>query len=278
MVGAARSAGFRGAIARVVDGFRRHDLLIEAGAIAFRTYLALLTGALCLVGVLGFLDLSEVWRQNVAPDVRASVSPSAYRLIEGAIEAVLQDQQVFWVSAGAILAVWQASSVVRATGQVLNRVHGCADGRSLRRELLGSILVGAAAAVLLVAALATVRLGPLAVEALLGDGTAAVIIGFVVRWTIAFAALTLALGLVVRAAPAVNRPLHWVTFGSVVVVSGWIGMSVLFAVYLSTIASFDSLFGGLATAFLLAEYLFLSAVILLGGLLLDARLEDAAES
>jgi membrane protein len=276
VIDGARSMTTRETAAKLVGGFREHGLLIEAGAIAFRTLLALLTGALCLVGMLGFFELSEVWREEVAPDVRSAVSGPAFEVIDQAVVNVLQDQQVFWVTIGAVLAVWQASSVVRATGQVLNRIYSVEDDRSLKRELLTSVAVGAAVALLVVLALATVRLGPLAFTAVLGETTLVDILSFAVRWIVAIAALFLALGLIVRTAPARERPLHWITFGSLVVIGGWVAMTVLFGVYLTSIASFDSVFGGLASVFLLAEYLFLSAVFLLGGLLLDVVVEHRA--
>ena len=65
-----------------------------------------------------------------------------------------------------------------------------------------------------------IRLGPLPLDDLLGDSAVAAILGFLLRWAVAAALLTLAVGIVVRTAPADDRPLHWVSFGSALTVGG----------------------------------------------------------
>ena len=274
---AARALSGREAVAEVVSGFREHGLLIEAGAIAFRLFLALLTGALCIIGLLGFFDLTEVWSNEVAPRIRESVSTPAFKVIDDAVLYILETQQLFWVTAGAALAVWQLSSVVRASGQLMNRIYGRQEDRPFRRELVTSIVAGALCGPLALAGIAAVRFGPLAVEAAFGPSTVSSVVGAVLGWALALLFLTLALGVVLRAGPDVERPLHWVTFGSILVVLSWIVMTLLFGLYLTELASFSSVFGHLTTVFLLAEYLFLSGVVFLGGLLVDAVVQQRSE-
>jgi membrane protein len=129
---------------------------------------------------------------------------------------------------------------------------------------------------LVLAAVLIVRLGPLALGDLLGTGFAGEAIGFVIRWLLAIALLFAAIGLMVRAAPDVKRPLQWVTFGSLVVVAAWIVLSLLFGLYVAELADYGSVFGNLATIFIALQYLYLSAVVFLAGLVLDAAVEDRA--
>lgn len=152
----ARAMGSRELLDGLLRGFREHALLIEGGAIAFRCFLALLTGTVAVIGLLGFFDLSELWRQDVAPDLEDGVSPPAFRLIDGAVIQVLTDQQLTWATVGAALAVWQGSNVVRAAGQVLNRIYGMEDRRTLRDEVGSSLWVSAAVGGLLLGAVAAV--------------------------------------------------------------------------------------------------------------------------
>ena len=81
--------------------------------------------------------------------------------------------------------------------------------------------------------------------------------------------LLLAVGLLVRAGPDVERPIRWVSFGAVLVVSSWAVMTLAFGFYLTEIADYGSVFGNLATFFVLIEYLFLSSTVFVGGLLAD---------
>lgn len=277
VVDAAREVEPLGLARRTVGEFREHQLLIAAGGIAFRVLLATIVGALFVAGLLGFFGLSEVWRSDLAPDLRASVSDASFRVIDDAVVYVLDNRDVFWVTAGAAIAIWQISGVVRASGQTLNRLYGVDNDRPLVAELWTSIKAAAAVAAILIATLALIRLGPLALDGLLGDSAVAAILGFVVRWAVAAALLTLAVGIVVHTAPAKQRPLHWVSFGSALTVGGWVVSSLLYGLYLSVFASFGSVYGALLAAFLLVEYLYVAAIVFLGGLVVDHLVREEAD-
>src|SRR3954469_636916 len=105
------------------DGFRRHELLLYASAISFRVLFALPPLLLFSFGLLGFLDLEEVWRNDIAPDVHSAVSSDVFKLVDDTVRKVLSQQQLFWVTAGAVLAVWEVSGAVRLTMRALNRIY-----------------------------------------------------------------------------------------------------------------------------------------------------------
>jgi membrane protein len=65
-----------------------------------------------------------------------------------------------------------------------------------------------------------------------------------------------------------------VSFGTVVVVVAWLGMSAGFGAYLRGVADYGSMFGNLATLIVLLEYLYLSAIVFLAGLAVDAITEE----
>lgn len=265
------------AIHRVRQAFVEHDLLLQASAIAFRALLALIPCALFVVGLLGFLGLEELWRSDIVPELRDGVSGSAFKLIDDAVTHVLSHEEVFWVTIGALIATWQLSGIVRAVGKVLNRIyHEGRDSRSFAERMATSYLTAAGVGLLFLAAVAVVRLGPLVLDDVLWEGWSGELVGFVVRWGLAALMLLTAIGLVVRAGPDKKRPIHWVTFGALLVVGGWAAMSLVFGLYLTQIADYGSIFGNLATIFILLEFLYLSAVVFLGGLVLDRLAQQKA--
>lgn len=263
-------------IRELVEAFGERDLLVEAGALAFRASLALIPALLFVIGLLGFLGLESVWTKDVAPDFKDQVSPAAFKFVDQAVRQVLGSQQLFWVTAGAALAAWEASAIVRAAGNLMDRIYEVENERPFRRELAESIPLGAAAGLLLLAAAASVRLGPIGVSALLGDGALASVLSIVVCWGAGALLLFALVGLVVRFAPAIERPPRWLSFGAATIVGAWLVMSLAFVVYLRTFASYGSVFGNLATVFVLVEYLFLLSMIFLGGIVVDA-LADGRE-
>jgi membrane protein len=257
----------RAKLRRYVDAYVDNDLLTYASAISFQILSSIVPFLLFGFGLLGFLHLDDVWSEELSPKVEASVSGAAFSFMDEAIRKALTSRQVFWITAGFLIALWEVSGAVRAVMGALNRVHGIETERSWRRRMGVSTLLALAVGACWLAAIAVVVVTPLAYDGL--EGPAAVLV-FLVRWAIAGALLLLAVALLLHYSPEHWQPLHWVTFGSLVIMAGWLLMSVGFGIYLRDIADYNSIFGGLASVVVLIAYLYASAVVFLGGVQVDA--------
>jgi membrane protein len=131
--------------------------------------------------------------------------------------------------------------------------------------------------VLVLLAIASVKLAPYLVDELFGASGVVAVISFILRWSVAIVLLLATIGLLVRAGPDKERPLVWVTYGAALVVLCWITISVLFGLYLSQVANYGSIFGNLATVFVIIEYVFLSSAAFVTGLLVDSLTRGAAQ-
>jgi membrane protein len=251
----------------MLDGFERNDLLTYASAIAFQVLTAIVPLALFLLGLLGFLELDGVWRDDLSPAVKERVSRETYALVDDTVTQVLDRQRVFWVTAGALVALWQVSGAVRAVMGALDGIYDSRRRRSARERYALSIALAIAVSACLLAAFAVARFTPLLLDDMDGLLDAA---AFAARWLVTIALTALAVGLLAHYAPGVRRPLPWVSFGTLLVLVGWIGMSIGFSIYLSEIADYESIFGHLATVVVAMAYLYATAVVFLGGLQLDA--------
>jgi membrane protein len=250
-----------------IDCFEEHDLLTSASAISFQVFTALVPFLLFAFALLGFLSLDDVWRDHVAGDVRSHVSPAMFEVIDDTVTKVLASRQVFWMTAGLALAVWQISGAVRAVMGALNRIYRIEADRSWRGRMLVSTYLSVAVGAALLLALTVVSGAPL----LYGDvGQPAGAALFILRWGIAGGLMLLAVGLLLHYGPVERRPIHWVSFGTLLVVGSWILMSLAFVVYLKFVASYESVFGNLATVVVLMGYIYLSAVVFLAGAQVDA--------
>ena len=260
----------------MLQAFRRHDLLIAAGGIALRVFLALIVGALFTLGLLGFFGFEELWRKDIAPELKSGVSPPIFEVINTAVTEVLRSKDFFWTTLGAVFAVWQISGVVRASGQTLNRIDGEEEGRTFGREIVVSLAAGAAVAALLIAVMAVVRLGPFPLQDILGDGGLAAVASFAIRWTVAAGILLVVVEIVVRAGVTGGRSLPWISVGPLLTVCGWIILTLGFGVYLSELVDLSSVYWGLLTIFMLAEFLYLAAAIFIAGLVVDRLVRTRA--
>ena len=192
------------AVAReVIDGFDQNDLLTYASAIAFQILTAIVPFLLFLLGLLGFLSLDEVWSDDLAKEVRPHVSRPVFNLLDDTASQVLQERQLFWVTAGFLVALWQVSGAVRAVMGALDGVYGTRRHRPARERYPLSFALAIGVGLLLVLAFSLARFVPLLLDA---SGLLAAV-QFVLRWLATTALLTLAVGLLMHYAPGVRRPL-----------------------------------------------------------------------
>jgi membrane protein len=254
-----------------IEAFRRHGLTNFAAAIAFYVVLALVPFLLFLLALLGFLDLDEVWRDDVGPEVRDSLSQAAFNLLDDTATRVLTAKQGWWLTGGFVLALWEISAATRVTMTALDRIYGFRRRRSFFELFPRSVALGLTIGAAVVAAVAVVRFLPL----LVGDlpGVLSVLF-FVFRWLIAAALLGVAVGVFVRFGTATRQPIPWVSFGTSLVMVAWVLMSILYGVYVTYIASYESVFGHLASLIVLLIYVYGSSLVFLAGAQVDACVRE----
>jgi membrane protein len=265
----ARALSPREAVREIRACFKKNDLLTYASAISFRVVFATIPGLLFTLGLLGTLGLSEVWSSDAAPQVREGVSAAMFTVIDDTVGRVLAGKQIFWVTVGAAIALYVLSSAVRTIIGVLDRIYDTHDERPWVERLFLSLWLAALVGAMVIAAVASVTLLP----NLAGGGVLAEAVG----WLVALLLLLGVVGVIVRFAPCVNRPVRWVSFGAVLVVIGWAGSSLVYGWYVSSIANYGSAFGSLAAVMITLGYVYLSAIVFLTGLQLDALIRNEIE-
>jgi membrane protein len=186
---------------------------------------------------------------------------------------VFSSKRFFWATFGAALTVWEVSGAMRASMTVLDRIYQVRRDRSRLERYGVSLVLSAIVTVLVVVAAVTVELGGSLAREIAGDGATGTTLALL-RWPLAVALLLAAMATVVRWGPAVQRPWRWVTFGTGLAVGAWMAMSLLFGLYLRTLADYGSMFGNLATVIIAFEYAYLSAIVLLAGLAVDGIAQE----
>lgn len=260
MVDTAQRLGRRELVREVVQGYERADLLTYGSAIAFQVLFAMIPLALFGLGLLGFFGLDDAYGQHVAPTLKDSTSPEVFKVVDETVRKVLSAQQGFWITIGAVIAVWEMSGAMRATMAVFDRIYGCGRERGFRERYVTSIGLAIAAGLLLLGAAAVTQLVPLAVD------------GFVawLRWPVAIILMFAAVGLLMHFAPTDNHSWQVITTGTVIVVVAWTLASIAFGLYATRVADYDTIFGNLATVIVAFEYFYLAACAFLTGALIDS--------
>jgi membrane protein len=258
----------------LLDGFKQHDLLTYSSAISFQIVTAVVPFLMFVLAVAGLLHLNSVWLNHVAPEIRTHVSAAVFSVISSAVSKAFSGRQLLWATVGGGLALWQVSGAVRAVMGAFDRIYGSRSERPfVRRYLISFALAIATGACFILAALCLVLAPFFAVH---HPSAAWDVFAFLARWALAIGFLSLAVGVLVHIAPATHQPLPWVSLGTTIVTVWGVIVSVGFYFYLTTLASYGSVFGSLASVIVVIAYLYISTTAFLFGAQLDAIIRAQA--
>jgi membrane protein len=258
----------------LLDGFKRNDLLTYASAISFQILTAIIPFALFVLAVAGLLHLDSVWRDHLEPEIKDNVSPALFAVISSSVNKVFAGRQWLWATVGGGLALWQVSGAVRAVMGALARIYGAPAERPFVKRYSVSFALSIEVGACFILAILCLLLAPF--FSMAHPGLAWGVFAFVVRWALAAGLLFLAVGLLVRHAPATAQPLPWVSLGAAIVIGLWVTVSLVFYFYLTAVASYESAFGSLAAVIVVMAYLYISTTVFLFGAQLDAIIRAQA--
>lgn len=260
-----RPPGLGRVVREIADAFVQHNLLTYAAAVSFQALVALIPLSLLALGLLGAAGKQSVWRDTVAPAIRGRVTPPVYHAIDFTAERVLSSGTPGLIAFACVLSTWYLGAAVRAVMEALNAIHDVDD----RRRWWHRGAVAAALGLVCGAGL----IGSILVLAFLPRPTgAAELPASVGRWVLALLLIGLAVGLLVRMAPAEHPQPRWASAGSLLVVGSWVVATLAFRAWVQDVADFRSPTGSLAGLLVLTGYLFVSACVFLVGVQLDELL------
>lgn len=261
------------ALRELVDSFNERDLLTWASALSFQLVTAVVPFLLFGFGLIGFLSLDNAW-SDIAKSIKPHMSDAAFKVVDDTAGKVLTSKQLWWVTIGFALAIWQVSGGIRTIMGGLCAIYDCGESRGWLERMRLSILLAIAVSALVLAAIAVAWTGPL----LYGDvGQPLGALLVVARWAVAAVLLGSATALTVRFAPDGYQPPGWVSVGTTIVVGAWIAASILFGIYIRFIASYGSIFGNLATVVILFAYIYISSIVFFAGAQVDAIIRRRVE-
>ena len=247
----------------VVAGFGRHHLMTYTAALSFQALVALVPLVMLGLAILAAAGLEDTWRDSLAPLVRERVTRPVYEAIDFSVARLLSGSVGGLIALSLALLLWYLTLSVRAIMEALNAIHDATETRSARRQVVTAIGLAIAVGLCLVVAVVAVTVTPRLTS---GPVDAFVSVG---RWLVAAAVLALAVGLLMRYAPAERPAKRWASAGSVLVIAAWIVASVLFTLYVETLADFKSPIGTLTVFLVLYGYVFTTSAIFLVGAEVD---------
>lgn len=264
---------------RAVREFTDDDMTTYAAALAYHGLLALFPFVIFLIALLGFLGAPGFF-DSVLEQARAVLPADAYQPLQDVTTEIQNQQSGGLLSFGILAAIWAASSGIRALMKALNTAYDVEETRPVWKLYLLSILYTVGLAVLAIAAIALMLLGPQAMQWLadqIGLGGAFVTIWTWARWPVAVILLTLAAAVTYYVSPNVEQPFALITPGALLAVIVWILASVGFSIYVSNFGNYSATYGSLGGVIALLFFFFISAAVLLLGAEINAEVHHVEE-
>src|ERR1700759_1133388 len=203
-----------------VELFNKHNLLTYASAIALLTFVAGIACSLFGLGILGATHQEQLWKSTIAPQIKPKVLPHVFSCIDQTVHRVFEASTVGLLVVAAALAIWEVSGIVRAAIGALNEIYETPETRPV---WVPFPLSGVLSVLVLAAMLGEFHI--IGAGQFAGTGSLPLLIH---RWPAAVVLVAVAFELIVRWGPDEHRRVRWASFGSILVVVGWIGQTLIF--------------------------------------------------
>lgn len=251
------------------------NLFLIAGGVTYAILLALFPGLASLVSLYGLmLDASQIEKQvgalsAVLPEqTQQLLTQQLHNLVAASGGALGMAAAV-----GLLLALWSASRGMSGLITALNIAYEEKERRGFFKfnmvalGLTLGMMVGGIVVIALVAVL------PAAVQFLdLGGATKWLLL--VVQWPLLIVMVMVSLAVLYRYAPDRDKPQwRWVSPGAISATILWIIASIGFTVYVANFNSYDKTYGSLGGVIILLTWLYLTALMVLLGAVVNAQSE-----
>jgi membrane protein len=275
-------ADWKAIIVRAFEGFRAHNAMMLASALAYASFFAIPSVLIVATGVFTLVASPEtitsfIQHLNFIPaDAKSLLEDSLTRASNN------KGSSLAFTIIGLVLATWSVTGAMNAYMTALSLAYDRRDKRSfVRKRVVGlkmALILGVA--FLLVAGLT--MFGPVierAIASRIGSGGDVLdILWWVVQWPILLAGLLVAFATLLYLGPDVeHRKWQFLTPGSLVAAVLWIAASALFAVYTATFASYNKTWGSLAAVIVMLTWLWITGMALLLGAEINAEVERSRE-
>jgi membrane protein len=256
--------------------FRNDQVGDLAAMLTYYAIFALFPFALFVIS-LTTLVLPRSTLQEGVELAAAAMPPQVAGMVREHLRRMIEATSGGFAVAGALLALWAASRGVLALGRALNTMHGIKETRPWWRVQLTGIAVTIGVSALVLIALALLVVGPPVghwIADRFGLGAAFDTVWTIGRWIGAAALVMLVWAILLYFLPNLKRPFRWVTPGAVIATLLWIGVSQLFALYVTNFGRYETTYGALGAVIIALTWMWLSSVALLLGGEIDDALDE----
>jgi membrane protein len=248
-----------------------------AAALTYYTVLSLLPALLVVVALLGVVGLSPDTLQGLLDSVGELGAQWAVDFVKSALDGVIASHSsTLALALGALLSLWAASGFVGAFMWAADVINGTKAMRPIWKDL--PVRFGLAIGLLALLALTAASLamiGPVgsSIADATGIGNGPLYLWTWIKWPLLAGLGLLMVGLLFRFAPSRRRRgLLPLLAGAGSTLALWVVVTAVFSYYLTHWASYDRVYGALATLIAFLVWAWVLNIALLAGALIDRQI------
>ena len=266
---------------RVYQKAMDKDITTNAAQVGFYFIFAMFPLMLFLLSLLGIiLGSADNIKQELFVYLQQVMPASAFDLVQKTLTEVADSSSGGKVTFGILVGLWSASAGIDNVRIALNDIFDLKETRPWWKYKLTSVLLTLGIAFLVLLALGIVFYGSQFVALILSPITVinSPLILQILSFVVIAVALILCFALIYSFAP--NREKfkwQWVTPGAITAIILWILFSVGFRVYLQYFDSYAKTYGSLGAIIILLLWLYLTALVILIGGVVNAVAEEFSE-
>jgi membrane protein len=264
------------------ERFDEVQLTDRAAALAYYGFLSLFPALIVAIALLALFGSYPETYNSIMDTLREAAPGTAVDTIDSALRDVLRGQGASGLlGIGLVLALITASGAVGASIRALEAINQTRESGSFVRSNLTRLwLTIALMALLLVAVCALLVAGPLfgSIAEAAGLGDAGRLVVSLLRYPVGIAALMSAILLLYTLGPAGTRrrPVEHLP-GALLAAVLWVMASAAFSFYVSNFGSYDKTYGTLGTVIVLLVWIYVGAVAMLVGALVNREVRRVRE-
>ncbi len=254
-----------------------NDSIDDVGAMmAYYAVLSIFPMIVFIITIAVLILDHQTVQQGVAM-ATATMPSSTAKLLAMKVTDLMNTASGGFAIGGAALALWGASRGAVSLSTALNSMYGKKETRPWWKRQLIAIGMTVGVALVIVLALALLVVGPIAGHWFadrFGLGDAFDIAWGIGRWLGAGVLVMFVWAVLYKFLPNTKAPLRVFTPGACVGVILWLGVSLLFGVYLNYFNSYEATYGALGAGIIFLTWLWLSNIALLFGAEINDVLAD----
>ena len=276
-------AKLKNLLLKIYEKSFEEDIFSSAAQVAFYFSFSLFPLLLFLISLLGLiLESADDLRAELFFYLSKIMPVSAFKLVSQTIQEVTENSTGGKLTIGLLVSVWSASAGVDSLRVALNSVFNLKESRAYWKTKLQSLLMIIILTSMISVSLAAVFYGGKFISfilTLLSIPIPSMYFLVILQWIMIITLLLSVFAMIYNFLPDYKpRQWVWVTPGAITNIVLWLILSYGFRTYLQYYNTYDRTYGSLGAVIILMLWLYLTALVVLIGGVINKSLQEITEA